>query len=55
MSGELSLETTPIPGLLVFRLPLHRDARGWFKENWHREKMAEAGLPHFAPVQHNVS
>ncbi len=53
--GEVAVEETPIPGLLVFRLPLHRDARGWFKENWHREKMAEAGLPYFAPVQHNVS
>jgi dTDP-4-dehydrorhamnose 3,5-epimerase/reductase len=53
--GEVAVEETPIPGLLVFRLPLHRDARGWFKENWHREKMTEAGLPDFGPVQHNVS
>ncbi len=31
-AAEPSLETTPVPGLLVLRLPLHVDARGWFKE-----------------------
>jgi dTDP-4-dehydrorhamnose 3,5-epimerase/reductase len=53
--GEVAVQETPIPGLLVFRLALHQDARGWFKENWHREKMTGAGLPDFGPVQHNVS
>jgi len=52
---DLSLATTPIPGLLVLHLPLHEDARGWFKENWQREKMAALGLPDFTPVQQNVS
>jgi len=33
---ELSVTATPIPGLLVLRLPVHRDSRGWFKENWQR-------------------
>ncbi|WP_051513484.1 bifunctional dTDP-4-dehydrorhamnose 3,5-epimerase family protein/NAD(P)-dependent oxidoreductase [Microbacterium sp. C448] len=47
--------TTPIPGLLVFELPVHGDARGWFKENWQREKMSALGLPDFGPVQNNVS
>lgn len=51
----LSLATTPIPGLLVAELPVHGDARGWFKENWQREKMIAAGLPDFGPVQNNVS
>ena len=51
----LSVETTPIPGLLVVRGPVHRDARGWFTEGWQRVKMVAAGLPDFAPVQHNVS
>lgn len=55
MTNELSVETTPIPGLLVFRLPVHGDARGWFKENWQRAKMTALGLPDFGPVQNNVS
>ena len=46
---------TPIPGLLVVDLPVHGDARGWFKENWQREKMLAAGLPDFGPVQNNIS
>lgn len=53
--SDLSVETTAIPGLLVVRLPLHEDARGWFKEAWQREKMVALGLPDFGPVQHNVS
>ena len=55
MTVELSIETTPIPGLLVVRLPLHEDARGWFKENWQRAKMTALGLPDFGPVQHSVA
>ncbi|GAC1381937.1 MAG: sugar nucleotide-binding protein [Marmoricola sp.] len=52
---ELAIEQTPIPGLLVVRLPVHTDARGWFKETWQRAKMVELGLPDFGPVQQNVS
>ena len=51
----MSVEHTPIPGLLVVRLTVHADGRGWFKENWQRSKMIEAGLPDFGPVQHNVA
>ena len=51
----LTRTETPIPGLVVFDLPVHGDSRGWFKENWQREKMTEAGLPDFGPVQNNVS
>jgi dTDP-4-dehydrorhamnose reductase len=51
----LTLETTPIPGLVVLRLVVHEDGRGWFKENWQREKMVALGLPDFGPVQNNVS
>ncbi len=51
----LSLSDTPIPGLLIADLPVHGDARGWFKENWQREKMTAAGLPDFGPVQNNIS
>ncbi len=46
---------TPIPGLVVWELPVHGDSRGWFKENWQREKMTAAGLPDFGPVQNNIS
>jgi dTDP-4-dehydrorhamnose reductase/dTDP-4-dehydrorhamnose 3,5-epimerase len=47
--------STPIPGLLLFDVPVHGDHRGWFKENWHREKMLAVGLPDFRPVQNNIS
>ncbi|GAA5095731.1 bifunctional dTDP-4-dehydrorhamnose 3,5-epimerase family protein/NAD(P)-dependent oxidoreductase [Microbacterium yannicii] len=52
---SLTASETPIPGMLVFELPVHGDSRGWFKENWQREKMAAAGLPDFGPVQNNIS
>ncbi|UFS57852.1 sugar nucleotide-binding protein [Subtercola endophyticus] len=58
MSNEpasLTVTATPIPGLLLVQLPVHADNRGWFKENWQREKMVAAGLPDFGPVQNNVS
>lgn len=50
-----ALRESPIPGLLVVELDLHADNRGWFKENWQREKMLRLGLPDFGPVQNNVS
>ncbi len=54
-SDQLSIDQTAIPGLLVLHLPLRRDNRGWFKENWQRAKMTALGLPDFAPVQNNMS
>ncbi len=53
----LTVTQTPIPGLIVLDLPVHGDSRGWFKENWQREKMTAdtIGLPDFAPVQNNIS
>lgn len=51
----LAARTTPIPGLVLWDLPVHGDARGWFKENWQRHTMVQAGLPDFGPVQNNVS
>ena len=54
-SDELAVRATAIPGLLVVDLPMHGDARGWFKEHWQREKMTALGLPDFGPVQQNVS
>lgn len=52
---ELHPTGTAIPGLTVWELPVHGDDRGWFKENWQREKMVAAGLPDFGPVQNNIS
>ena len=54
-SKPLTVTETPIPGMIVLDLPVHGDARGWFKENWQREKMVGLGLPDFGPVQNNVS
>ncbi len=55
LSKELSVNETGIPGLVVLDLPVHGDNRGWFKENWQREKMVALGLPDFKPVQNNIS
>lgn len=52
---ELKVTETNIPGLLIFDLPVFGDNRGWFKENWQREKMTKIGLPDFGPVQNNIS
>ena len=53
--AEPAITHTAIPGLLVISLDVRSDNRGWFKENWQREKMVALGLPDFAPVQNNVS
>jgi dTDP-4-dehydrorhamnose reductase/dTDP-4-dehydrorhamnose 3,5-epimerase len=50
-----TVEETPIPGLLVVRLDLRRDDRGWFMESWQRAKMTALGLPDFGPLQSNVA
>ncbi|GAA4178283.1 bifunctional dTDP-4-dehydrorhamnose 3,5-epimerase family protein/NAD(P)-dependent oxidoreductase [Gryllotalpicola koreensis] len=54
-SQRPALHESPIPGLFVVDLDLRGDNRGWFKENWQREKMLPLGLPDFGPVQNNVS
>jgi dTDP-4-dehydrorhamnose 3,5-epimerase len=36
-------------------LPVPGDNRGWFKENWQREKLLALGLPDLGPVQNNIS
>lgn len=53
--GDLTVERTPIPGLLVVRLDLRADGRGWFVESWQRAKMTQLGLPDFGPVQANIA
>ncbi|WIY84276.1 bifunctional dTDP-4-dehydrorhamnose 3,5-epimerase family protein/NAD(P)-dependent oxidoreductase [Propionimicrobium sp. PCR01-08-3] len=52
---QLRIEETPIPGFLRIDLTVHADNRGWFKENWQREKMMALGLPNLGPVQNNIS
>ena len=54
-TGGVTIEETPIPGLLVVRLDRRTDDRGWFAESWQREKMTALGLPDFGPVQANVA
>lgn len=53
--SELAVHTTPIPGLLVVDLVLHGDNRGWFKENYQKEKLEALGFPTFEVVQNNFS
>ena len=52
----LRAEDTGIEGLKVLDLSVHGDSRGWFKENWQREKMAKGlGLPDLRWVRNNIS
>ena len=53
--NELTVTESPIPGLFVVKLPVHGDNRGWFKENYQKEKMEALGLPSFTIVQNNIS
>ena len=53
----MRITKTAIPGLLIIGLDVHGDNRGWFKENWQREKLTELApkLASFQPVQNNIS
>ncbi len=53
--NDLTVTESPIPGLYVVKLPVHGDNRGWFKENYQKEKMEALGLPNFEVVQNNFS
>lgn len=53
--SELTVTEAPIPGFYVVTLPVHGDNRGWFKENYQKEKMEALGLPAFDIVQNNFS
>jgi dTDP-4-dehydrorhamnose 3,5-epimerase len=55
MSGQLAVRETVIPGFYEIDLVVHGDNRGWFKENYQRQKMEGLGLPHFEIVQNNFS
>lgn len=52
---KLAVTETTIPGLVLVDLPVPGDNRGWFKENWQREKLLALGLPDLGPVQNNIS
>jgi len=53
--NDLTVTEAPIPGFYVIKLPVHGDNRGWFKENYQKEKMEALGLPSFDVVQNNFS
>ncbi len=40
----MTFETTPLPGVILIRPAVHRDARGYFLETWQRDRFREAGL-----------
>lgn len=42
-----------LPGVLLLQPPVHRDARGWFRETWREQAYRDLGLPPF--VQDNVA
>lgn len=48
-----------IPGMIEFDIPVHGDNRGWFKENFQKEKMFPLGFPEIFfqdnKLQNNVS
>lgn len=55
MNDVLAVHETSIPGLFEIDLAVHGDNRGWFKENYQKEKMEALGLPSFTVVQNNFS
>lgn len=55
MAQELAVRETVIPGFFEIDLVVHGDSRGWFKENYQKEKMEALGLPFFEVVQNNFS
>ena len=53
---EFTAHTTDIPGLIWFDVTRIEDDRGWYQENFQKEKLVTAGLPaSFSPVQNNIS
>jgi dTDP-4-dehydrorhamnose 3,5-epimerase len=53
--SDLAVRETTIPGFYEIDLVLHGDNRGWFKENYQKQKMEALGLPKFEIVQNNFS
>lgn len=56
MNQQLSVnESKKIPGLFIIGLAVYGDERGWFKENYQKEKLEKLGLPKLNILQNNVS
>lgn len=55
MNQGLKIVESEIPGFYIIDLVLAADNRGWFKENYQKEKMEALGLPSFDVVQNNFS
>lgn len=55
LEKTLAVKEAEIPGFFVVDLAVHGDNRGWFKENYQKEKMEALGLPAFEVVQNNFS
>src|SRR5690242_9532511 len=53
--NELRVRETVIPGFYEIDLDVRGDNRGWFKENYQKEKLESLGLPFFNIVQNNFS
>jgi dTDP-4-dehydrorhamnose 3,5-epimerase-like enzyme len=53
--SDLQVKEINIPGFYVINLVAHGDNRGWFKENYQKEKLEALGLPSFNIVQNNIS
>jgi dTDP-4-dehydrorhamnose 3,5-epimerase len=53
--SDLAVKEIDIPGFYVINLVLHEDPRGWFKENYQKQKLGDLGLPNFEIVQNNFS
>ena len=53
--SDLKITEAKIPGFYIINLDLHSDNRGWFKENYQKEKLEQLGLPQFTIVQNNIS
>ena len=54
-SKDLKVSESSIPGFFIVNLIVHGDDRGWFKENYQKEKFESLGLPKFDIVQNNFS
>lgn len=53
---EYKVNTTNIPGLLLIDIEYPKDERGYYQENYQKEKLASAGIPRdFQIVQTNIS
>lgn len=55
MAKDLAVREAEIPGFYIIDLAVHGDNRGWFKENYQKEKMEALGLPAFDVIQNNFS